>query len=427
MSQLTVVDRGGVKHPEILTVDAAQNLLDQYGVGGTAVKIPDGVNVQTFLGRCDGGFYVDNALESNTTGGPINDLVYYTVISGGIPGNRAIVASSHGNNLWIAEVYGDVFRGWITFSRPQDIEDAVSNAIEIHEQSRNHPYALETAPGFVELADQTEAESGSNTTRAMTSQRVQNLLNLYGVGPIGVTIPAGTNLATFFGTQKFGVFHLDSLNTYTNAPAGVTTWGDIICTSHEVVNYKTLILITSNALLYTATISAGSFSGWKKKIELADVPIGTTGQAGLVQLMDSVASTSITRAATANAVKYAFDTANDRVPLARTVNGQSLRNDIWLDAHAVGTYTYAEIDAKLGSHTVQDIRWTRESIIGHTGFIGYHGSGGNGRITSIPEYGVCVQLADYVTQGDVYLPDIDEVRWRYLQKLVGGVWYNVGG
>lgn len=363
MSQLTVVDRGGVKHPDILTVDAAQNLLDQYGVGGTAIKIPDGVNLRTFLGRCDGGFYVDNALESNTTGGPINDLVYYTVISGGIPGNRAIVASSHGNNLWIAEVYGDVFRGWITFSRPQDIEDAVSNAIEIHEQSRNHPYALETAPGFVELADQTEAESGSNTTRAMTSQRVQNLLNLYGVGSVGVTIPAGTNLATFFGTQKFGVFHLDNLNTYTNAPAGVTTWGDIICTSHEVVNYKTLILITSNALLYTATISAGSFSGWKKKIELADVPIGTTGQAGLVQLMDSVASNSTTHAATANAVKVAYDTgvnannnANARVPQTRRVNGKALTADITLVANDVGAYTKAEVNALLGN-SATDLRF----------------------------------------------------------------------
>lgn len=426
MSQLTVVDRGGVKHPEILTVDAAQNLLDQYGVGGTAVKIPDGVNVQTFLGRCDGGFYVDNALESNTTGGPINDLVYYTVTSGGIPGNRAIVASSHGNNLWIAEVYGDVFRGWVTFSRPQDIEDAVSNAIEIHEQSRNHPYALETAPGFVQFATQAEAESTTNANRAMTSQRVQNLLSTYGVGQLAVTVPAGTNLGTYFSTRKFGIFHLDGLNTYVNAPA-ITDWGDIICTSHEIVNYKTLILITSTGLLYTATISNGVFSGWKKKIEIGDVPIGSTAVTGLVRLYGGVDRADNSLAATANAVKYAFDTANDRVPLARTVNGQSLRNDIWLDAHAVGTYTYAEIDAKLGSSTVQDIRWTRESIIGNTGFIWYHGGGGNGRITSIPEYGVCVQLADYVTQGNNFLPDIDEVRWRYLQKLVGGVWYNVGG
>ena len=361
MSQLTVVDRGGVKHPEILTVDAAQNLLDQYGVGGTAVKIPDGVNVQTFLGRCDGGFYVDNALESNTTGGPINDLVYYTVTSGGIPGNRAIVASSHGNNLWIAEVYGDVFRGWITFSRPQDIEDAVSKAIEIHEQSRNHPYALETAPGFVQFATQAEAESTTNANRAMTSQRVQNLLSTYGVGQLAVTVPAGTNLGTYFSTRKFGIFHLDGLNTYVNAPA-IADWGDIICTSHEIVNYKTLTLITSTGLLYTATISNGVFSGWKKKIEIGDVPIGSTAVTGLVRLYGGVDRADNSLAATAAAVKTAYDTAvnannnaNGRVPSGRRINGYPLTNDVNLSANDVGAYTKAEVNALL-NNSATDLR-----------------------------------------------------------------------
>lgn len=361
MSQLTVVDRGGVKHPEILTVDAAQNLLDQYGVGGTAVKIPDGVNVQTFLGRCDGGFYVDNALESNTTGGPINDLVYYTVTSGGIPGNRAIVASSHGNNLWIAEVYGDVFRGWVTFSRPQDIEDAVSNAIEIHEQSRNHPYALETAPGFVQFATQAEAESTTNANRAMTSQRVQNLLSTYGVGQLAVTVPAGTNLGTYFSTRKFGIFHLDGLNTYVNAPA-IADWGDIICTSHEIVNYKTLTLITSTGLLYTATISNGVFSGWKKKIEIGDVPIGSTAVTGLVRLYGGVDRADNSLAATAAAVKTAYDTAvnannnaNGRVPSGRRINGYPLTNDVNLSANDVGAYTKAEVNALL-NNSATDLR-----------------------------------------------------------------------
>lgn len=362
MSQLTVVDRGGVKHPEILTVDAAQNLLDQYGVGGTAVKIPDGVNVQTFLGRCDGGFYVDNALESNTTGGPINDLVYYTVISGGIPGNRAIIASSHGNNLWIAEVYGDVFRGWITFSRPQDIEDAVSNAIEIHEQSRNHPYALETAPGFVQFATQVEAESGTNANRSMTSQRVQNLLSTYGIGTLGVTIPTGTNLATYFATHKFGIFHLDNLSSYVNAPAGEANWGDVILTSHEVVNYKTMILITAAGVMYTAAITAGTFSGWRKKIEIGDVPIGSTSVTGLVRLYGGVDRADNSLAATAAAVKTAYDTAvnannnaNGRVPSGRRINGYALTNDVNLSANDVGAYTKAEVNALLNS-SATDIR-----------------------------------------------------------------------
>lgn len=423
MNQLTVVDRGGVKHPEIVTIDEAQNLLDKYGVGGKAVKVPNGVNLQKFLGRCDGGWYYDNAALSGTTGGPIKDMVYYTVINGGIPGNRAVVASSHGNNLWIAEIYGDVFRGWVTFARPDDVHNWIDTAIEQHESTVNHPYATETNKGFIEIATQAEAITGTEATRAMTSLRTQNLLDTYGLGTLSIRIAAGTNLVTYFSSRKFGVFHIDEANTYTNAPPE-TTWGEIICTSHEVLNYKSLIAVMSNGNMYTASINVGSFSGWRKKIELGDLPIASTARQGIVQLTDSVSSTSTTTAATPNSVKAANDNVNTRVPLTRRVNGMTLQNDITIDAHSVGTYNYAEIDAKLAAlGAVQNIRWTGATAIGHGSFAWY----GGGRITTIPDYGVCVQIADYRTDGNPWLPDVDEVRWRYLQKQMGGVWYNVGG
>lgn len=234
--------------------------------------------------------------------------------------------------------------------------------INVHELSRDHPYALETAPGFVQFATQAEAESMTNTTRSMTSQRVQNLLTTYGVGQTGVTIPAGTNLVTYFANRKFGVFHLDALNTYVNAPAGETNWGDVIMTSHEVVNYKTMILITASGILYTAAITNGAFSGWRKKIEMADIPMGSTGQAGLIQLLDSVGSGSTTQAATANAARVAYETgvnannnANGRVPTGRRINGYALTGDVNLSANDVGAYTKAEVNALLGNAST-DVR-----------------------------------------------------------------------
>lgn len=346
MNQLTVVDRGGVKHPEIVTIDEAQNLLDTYGVGGQAVKVPNGVNLQKFLGRCTGGFYYDNAALSGTTGGPIKDMVYYTVINGGIPGNRAVLASSHGNNLWIAEVYGDVFRGWVTFARPDDVHNWINTAIEQHESTVNHPYATEVQKGFVELASSAEAASRTENSRVLTTLRAQNLLDTYGLGAKSLMVPAGSDLATYFNTRSCGFYHVDGLNTYLNFPADAgAEWGEIIATAHEASNYRGLTLTTSSGKLYTAAVTAGSFSGWKKRIELADLPTASLTQQGIVQLNNTVTSTAIDQAATANAVKLANDNANTRVPSTRTVNGLALSSNISITAALVGAYTTAQVDS----------------------------------------------------------------------------------
>lgn len=347
MNQLTVVDRGGVKHPEIVTIDEAQALLDQYGTGGTAVKIPNGVNLRKFLGRCDGGFYYDNAALSGTTGGPIKDIVYYTVLNAGVPGSRAIIASSHGNDLWIAEVYGDVFRGWVNFARPDDVKNWIATAINNHEKSRNHPYAAEDKIGFVQLAKDWEAEAGQEDTHAMTPLRSQNLLSTYGLGSRSVYVPDGANLATFFNDKKPGFYRLNNPATsgYTNYPTDVPfTWAEIISANHEALNTRTLLMITNIGRTYTATVSSGAFSGWKLKLQMDDLPIASLLQRGIVQLTDSVTSTNVTTAATPNSVKMANDNANTRVPQARTINGKPLTGNIALTAADVDAWSKTEAD-----------------------------------------------------------------------------------
>lgn len=423
MNELTVVGKGGVKHPDILTEDEAQNLLNRYGTGGTAITIPGGVNLQKYLGRVVGGFYYDDATTSGTTGGPIKDKVHYTILSAAIPGNRMVIATSHGNRLWTAEIYGDVFQGWSEYGNVTKIAEWIAKAITDHEASRNHPYALENAPGFIEIADSTEAPTGTENTRAMTSLRVQNLLDTFGVGTRSIPIPVGTNLGTYFNDKKFGVFHIDNVNQYVNPPmTGPQVWGEIICTSHEVTNYKSLIAVISDGSLYTATISSGSFSGWKKKIELGDIPYASSTVPGLIRIQNSLTSTSTTDAASANAVKLANDNANSRVPQTRRVNGLALTNDINITPGLIGTYTKAEIDAKLaGLGSVQDIRWGTESMFGNVSFVRW----ANGRKTTVPVGGVIVNLADYRTD-ELWIEDVDNIWWRYLQKQVKGVWYNVG-
>lgn len=456
MNQLTVVDRGGVKHPEIVTIDEAQNLLDKYGVGGQAVKVPNGVNLQKFLGRCTGGWYYDNAALSGTTGGPIKDMVYYTVINGGIPGNRAVVASSHGNNLWIAEIYGDVFRGWVTFARPDDVHNWIDTAIEQHESTVNHPYATEANKGFIEIATSTEAISKTENTRAMTSLKTQNLLDTYGIGAKSIMIPAGQNLATYFNSRSCGFYHSDDLAAHTNYPTDAAgEWGEIIVTAHEQTNFRALLLTTSGGKFYTATVSSGSFSGWKKRIELADLPIASLTQRGIVQLNSSTSSTATDQAATPSAVKAANDNANTRVPQTRTVNGlaltsninitaalvgayttaqvdslintrvptsrrvngMALTGDINIDAHSVGTYTAAEIDAKIQAQTISlrlgpEVSIQREAL-GHETFV-YRAPGVN------------VVTGFYIWSKS---GNNDEFRWMYsrpIQVYQNGAWRDIG-
>ena len=432
MTQLTVVDRGGVKVPEILTVDSAQNLLDQYGTGGTAVKIPDGVDLQKFLGRCNGGFYFDNALTSGSIGGPIKDLVYYTVINGGIPGNRAVLASSHGNNLWIAEVYGDVFRGWVTFSRPADVTKEIGDSVDAHELTRDHPYATEADKGFVRLATHDEAVYGANTEASMTPKRTQDLLDTYGLGQQSVTVPNNSNLGTFFNDKRPGMYRIGSVAAYgyTNAPADVAfAWADILVMNHEINNSRVLLLITNTGRMYTATTNAASFSGWKLKLQSDDLPVGSVYQRGMLQLLNSVSSTDVTMAATANAVKVAYDTANTKVPLTRMINGQYLYNDIWITPATLGVYTKAEVNNLIaGMGSVQDIRWSNQDIItsvdsGNGRVFGPYG--GRGRFTNVPAAGVVVNIGDSNTSRP-WLDDVDTVWFRYLQKQMSGAWYTVG-
>lgn len=424
MNQLTVVDRGAVKHPEIVTIDEAQNLLDQYGVGGQAVKIPDGVNLQKFLGRCKGGWYYDDASVSGSVGGPVPNIVYYNVINGGTPGNRGITAISRGNELWVAEVYGDVFRGWVNFARPADVHQWISDAITAHENTRNHPYATEADNGFVRLATSAEAVTGSPMA-VLTALRAQNLLDTYGLGANSLDVPNGANLATYFIGNKPGFYRLGSSvpSGYVNVPGDAPFgWAEVIVTNHDASS-RSMILITNTGRTYTATNVAGSFSGWKLKLQMEDLPIASSSQQGIVRLVDSISSVSTTDAATPNSVRVVNDNANSRVPQTRMVNGFPLTSDVYITPANLGVYTKAEVNALLaGLGTVQDIRWGSEGTsVQYSDYVNYL----SGRKSGVPVGAVMTNLADNVTDKN-WIEDIDTVWWRYLQKQVGGVWYNVG-
>lgn len=72
---------------------------------------------------------------------------------------------------------------------------------------------------------------------------------------------------------------------------------------------------------------------------------------------------------------------------------------------------------------VSDIRWSGEQSKVQVDFEQY---GSNGRYAHGPDGSVLTGLIDANSSGDAYLHDIDEIRFRFLQKALDGVWYTVG-
>jgi len=76
-------------------------------------------------------------------------------------------------------------------------------------------------------------------------------------------------------------------------------------------------------LTASGTVTAGTFSGSLPWTDIASVPSSSTTTAGIVQLNNTVTSTSTTLAATANAAKIANDNANTRALQTTTVSAGS--------------------------------------------------------------------------------------------------------
>ena len=91
--------------------------------------------------------------------------------------------------------------------------------------------------------------------------------------------------------------------------------------ARKTTDLTALTAPTANTLVAAVDLTEGLASNQNKKLTLSDLTkglsSGTTGAAGVVQLSDSISSTSTTLAATANAVKTAYDLANGKASLTR--------------------------------------------------------------------------------------------------------------
>lgn len=99
-----------------------------------------------------------------------------------------------------------------------------------------------------------------------------------------------------------------------------------------------------------------------------------------------------------------------------TVGGRSIVRAV----NSTAANANGDVSISIG---VSDIRWSGEQNKVQVDFENY---GSSGRLARGPDGSVLTGLIDANASGDLYLHDIDEIRFRFLQKALDGIWYTVG-
>ncbi|HET7630233.1 MAG TPA: phage tail protein, partial [Candidatus Saccharimonadales bacterium] len=203
------------------------------------------------------------------------------------------------------------------------------------------PSASTSTTGIVQLINST---SSTSTTTAATPSSVKSAYDLANAalpktggsvtGSVTITA-ANETLSLRGGTGTDRMFDVWG-SADTNARFLIRADGLIYFGNGTGTFDVSLARTAANTLSLTGNLAlSGTLtSGTVPWARLSEVPSATTSAAGIVQLTDSTASTSITTAATPNSVKSAYDLAN--AALAQT--GGTITGDITLQGSG-GTST----------------------------------------------------------------------------------------
>ena len=271
--------------------------------------------------------------------------------------------------------------GNITDLRPKGTlnEQAASDALKKHEQSRNHPDATTGAKGFVQLSSATDSTSealaatpkalkiamdnanarlakdrngadipnpalfiqniGLQQTVDLAKGAVPNTRKINGkalsgdielrpsdIFPLATPIGTAANLNDY---QTAGLYYQPA---NAQAQAGAN-YPEAVAGSLEVYKHAGITQIYrtyNNSRSYIRTMYSGSWTGWVKQYDVANKP--TPGDIG-----------ALTAGGTAVAAA--------KLGTARKINGIAFdgTKDITIGAASVGSYTKAESDAKYGA------------------------------------------------------------------------------
>ncbi|WP_395756181.1 tail fiber protein [Edwardsiella ictaluri] len=194
----------------------------------------------------------------------------------------------------------------------------VDESLAHHAQSRNHPDATLTTSGIVQLND---SISSTSTTQAATANAVKQA----------------------YDTGARAKIRADSAYTLANdkwmAVNASTTRAGIVQLNDSINSTSTTQAATANAVKQAYDTGAQAKIRADSAYTLANgkwmAVNASTTHAGIVQLNDSINSTSTTQAATANAVKQAYDTGAQAK--SRADSAYTLANDKWMAVNASTT------------------------------------------------------------------------------------------
>ncbi|WP_395754890.1 tail fiber protein [Edwardsiella ictaluri] len=194
----------------------------------------------------------------------------------------------------------------------------VDESLAHHAQSRNHPDATLTTSGIVQLND---SISSTSTTQAATANAVKQA----------------------YDTGAQAKIRADSAYTLANdkwmAVNASTTRAGIVQLNDSINSTSTTQAATANAVKQAYDTGAQAKIRADSAYTLANgkwmAVNASTTRAGIVQLNDSINSTSTTQAATANAVKQAYDTGAQAK--SRADSAYTLANDKWMAVNASTT------------------------------------------------------------------------------------------
>lgn len=194
-----------------------------------------------------------------------------------------------------------VTKAQVGLGNVDNVKQASKAEFDAHVADKNNPHGVTKAQvglGNVEnysVASQAEAEAGTASNRYMTPQRTRQAIDAH------PQLPTAGEKAALAGTS----------GTPSNTNRYVTNSDPRLSDARPPTAH------THNA----SDINEGVFDIDRiPSIPASKLPEATTEAKGIVQLTTSTSSTSTTLAATASAVKAAYDLANGRVPTSRTIS-----------------------------------------------------------------------------------------------------------
>ena len=140
--------------------------------------------------------------------------------------------------------------------------------------------ASTSATGVIELATAAEAQTGADTTRAITPSTLGSVLGLFGL-PILKNLGNGFNLDLITGS---GLFRGNS--TCVNMPADAAgTDFDLISLIASDGDASQILIATNQKIYFRVADSGGSYSAWEKFVLTSTA--ATTSAPGIVELATS--------------------------------------------------------------------------------------------------------------------------------------------